>query len=159
MKKNICIGLSLAVVLMCFWYYHSHYLSRKSFHCDTQQISVQVKAKNDIFLNAYSTVVFSSSKTGIIYITGSIKENDTRYLLDRNISFVVTPSEVKGGKNTQFTHEEVHPADNTPDKIWRNFLMPEIGHVEFHTEILPLLHNALLLRGLTNPFLICIKQY
>ncbi|MGL5388373.1 MAG: hypothetical protein ACRC2A_05275 [Enterobacterales bacterium] len=157
MKKIIGAVLFLVILLPSLWYY-SQQQSRKPFRCDTQQISVQVKAQNNIVLNANSTIIFSSAKTGVAYITGSITENNTRYLLDRNISFSITPSEIKGNNNTQFTHENVHPADNTPDSVWHNFLMPEVENIDFYTEIKPLRGNALLIRGFTNPFLVCIRQ-
>lgn len=158
MKKIIGAALLLAVLFICLGYYITHQQSRKPFRCDTQQLSVQVKAKSNISLNANSTILFSSSKSGMFYITGSIKENDTRYLLDRNISFSITPSEIKTGNNVKFTHEQIHPADNTPDNIWRNYLMPEIELINIYTEVIPLFHNALLIRGFSNPFLVCIKQ-
>ncbi|CAI0878677.1 hypothetical protein [Serratia fonticola] len=158
MKKIIGAALLLTVLLMCLWYFNAHHQGRNPFRCDTRQLSVQVKAKTNIVLNASSTILFSSSKSGMFYITGSVKENDTRYLLDRNISFAITPSEIKGGNNVQFTHEQIHPADNTPDNIWHNYLMPEIELVDIYTEAVPLFHNALLIRGFSNPFLVCIKQ-
>lgn len=158
MKRMIGAVLLFTALLMCLWWWHVHHQGRKPFRCDTQQISSLVKTHNNISLNANSTIVFSSSKTGIFYITGSIKENDTRYLLDRKIFFTITPSELKGANNTQITHEEVHPVDNTPDNVWRNIMMPEVKNVDFYTEITPLLHNAMLIRGLTNPFLVCIRQ-
>lgn len=158
MKKIIAAVLLLAFLLIGLWYYSLHQ-GRKPFRCDAQQIYVQVKSQKNIVLNANSTVIFSSLKTGIVYITGSIKEDDTRYRLVRKIFFTITPSEIKGTNNTQLTHEEVHPSDNTPDKIWRNILLPEIQHVDFYTEIMPLRHNALLIRGFSNPFMVCIRQY
>ncbi|MEX3004755.1 hypothetical protein [Serratia fonticola] len=158
MKKIIGAALLLTVLLMCLWYFNAHHQGRNPFRCDTRQLSVQVKAKTNIVLNASSTILFSSSKSGMFYITGSVKENDTRYLLDRNISFAITPSEIKGGNNVQFTHEQIHPADNTPDDIWRKYVMPEIELVDIYTEVVPLFHNALLIRGFSNPFLVCIKQ-
>ncbi|MEX3004746.1 hypothetical protein [Serratia fonticola] len=157
MKKIIGAVLLLASLLIGLWYYSLHQ-GRKPFRCDTQQISVQVKGKKNIVLNANSTVIFSSSNTGIVYISGSIKEDDTRYLLARKIFFTINPSEIKGADNTQFTHEERHPGDNTPDQIWRDFLLPEIQHVDFHSEIIKLHQNALLISGVTNPFLVCTKQ-
>ncbi|CAM3829457.1 hypothetical protein [Serratia silvae] len=158
MKKIIGAALLFIVLLMCLWYFNVHHQGRKPFRCDTQQLSLQVKAKSNIVLKASSTIIFSSSKSGMFYITGSIKENDTRYLLDRNITFSITPSEIKGGNNVQFTHEQVHPADNTPGNVWRNYVMPEIELVDVYTEVVPLFHNALLIRGFSNPFLVCIKQ-
>lgn len=157
MKKVIGAVLLLASLLIGLWYYSLHQ-GKKPFRCDTQQIYVQVKAMKNINLNANSTIIFSSSKTGIVYIAGSIKEDDTRYLLDRKIFFTRTPSELKGSDNTQLTREEVHPSDNTPDKIWRDVLLPEIQQVDFHTEITQLRHNALLIRGVNNPFLIYTTQ-
>lgn len=157
MKKVIGAVLLVAFLLICLWYY-SLLQGRKPFRCDAQQISVQVKGQKNIFLNANATVIFSSSKTGIFYITGSIKEDDTRYLLDRKVFFTIMPSEIKGANNTQLTHEEVHPGDNTPDQIWRNFLLPETQHVDFYTELKPLHHNALLIRGFTNPLMVCTRQ-
>ncbi|CAI2006528.1 TPA: hypothetical protein ACSTLY_004229 [Serratia fonticola] len=157
MKKIIGAVLFLASLLIGLWYY-SLQQGRKPFRCDAQQVSVQVKAQKSIVLNANSTIIFSSSNTGIIFITGSIKEDDTRYLLDRKIFFTITPSEIKGTDNTQLTHEEVHPGDNTPNKIWINILLPEIQRIGFYTETIPLHHNALLIRGVTNPFLACTKQ-
>ncbi|MFV8845424.1 hypothetical protein [Serratia fonticola] len=157
MKKVIGAVLFLASLLIGLWYY-SLYQGRKPFRCDAQQISVQVKAKKSIVLNANATVIFSSSKASLIYITGSIKEDETQYLLDRKIFFTITPSEIKGTDNTQLTHEEVHPGDNTPNQIWLNVLLPEIQRINFYTKIIPLHHNALLIRGVTNPFLVCTKQ-
>jgi len=158
MKKIIGAALLLIVLLMCLWYFNVHHEGRKPFRCDTQQVLLQVKAKSNIVLNASTTILFSSSKSGMFYITGSIKENDTRYLLDRNVSFSITPAEIKMGNNIQFTHEQVHPADNTPDHIWRKYVMPEVELVDIYTEAVPLFHNALLIRGFSNPFLVCIKQ-
>lgn len=158
MKKIIGATLLLTALLICLWYLNVHHQSRKPFRCDTQQLSLQVKAKSNIVVKASATIIFSSTKSGMIYITGSLKENDTRYLLDRNTAFTITPSELKGGNNVQFTHEQVHPADNTPDYIWRKYVMPEIELVDIYMEIVPLFHNALLIRGFSNPFLVCIKQ-
>lgn len=158
MKKIIGAALLLTVLLMCLWYFNVHHQDRKPFRCDTQQVSLQVKAKSNIILKASATIIFSSSKSGMLYISGSIKENDTRYLLDRNTAFSITPSEIKGGNNVQFTHEQVHPADTTPDYIWRKYVMPEIELVDIYTEVVPLFHNAVLIRGFSNPFLVCIKQ-
>ncbi|CAI0832533.1 TPA: hypothetical protein ACSTJY_004167 [Serratia fonticola] len=158
MKKIIGAALLLIVLLMCLWYFNVHHEGRKPFRCDTQQVLLQVKAKSNIVLNASTTILFSSSKSGMFYITGSIKENDTRYLLDRNVSFSITPAEIKMGNNIQFTREQVHPADNTPDHIWRKYVMPEVELVDIYTEAVPLFHNALLIRGFSNPFLVCIKQ-
>ncbi|MEB7884167.1 hypothetical protein [Serratia fonticola] len=158
MKRISSAVLIFSVLLMCIWWWHHYHQGRKPFRCDTQQISILLKTHNNISLNANSTIVFSSSKTGIVYITGSIKENDTRYLLDRKIFFTITPSELKGANNTQITHEEVHPVDTTPDNVWRNIIMPEVKNVDFYTEITPLFHNAMLIRGLTNPFLVCTRQ-
>ncbi|AYM91845.1 MULTISPECIES: hypothetical protein [Serratia] len=158
MKKIIGAALLLTVLLMCLWYFNVHHQGRKPFRCDTQQVSLQVKAKSNIVLKASATILFSSSKSGMFYISGSIKENDTRYLLDRNTAFTITPSEIKSGNNVQFTHEQVHPADNTPDYIWRKYVMPEVELVDIYTEVVPLFHNALLIRGFSNPFLVCIKQ-
>lgn len=156
MKKFVGAVLFTAILLLCLWYYTQH--GRKPFRCDTQQISVLVKAQTDIVLNANSTVIFSSAQNGIVYLIGSVKENDTRYLLDRKIFFTLTPSELEGASNTQLTHEEVHPADSTPDRIWQNFLLPEVQRVNFYTQIIPLFHNALLIKGVSNPFLVCIRQ-
>ncbi|ALX96642.1 hypothetical protein AV650_25270 [Serratia fonticola] len=157
MKTVISTVLIFISLLIGLWYYSLHQV-RKPFRCDAQQISVQVKGQKSIVLNANATVIFSSSKNGIVYISGSIKESDTRYLLARKIFFTITPSEIKGTNNTQLTHEEVHPGDNTPEKIWRDFLLPEIQHVDFYSEIKKLRHNALLISGVTNPFLVCTKQ-
>jgi hypothetical protein len=157
MNKVIAAVLLLAFLLIGLWYYSLHQ-DRKPFRCDAQQIFLQVKGQKNIVLNANATVIFSSSKTGIVNINGSIKEDDTRYLLTRKIFFTITPSEIKGANNTQFTHEAVHPGDNTPDQIWRNFLLPEIERVDFYTEIMPLRHNALLIRGFTNPLMVCTRQ-
>ncbi|WP_422526609.1 hypothetical protein [Serratia fonticola] len=158
MKRVIGTVLLFTVLLMCLWWWRSHHQDIKPFRCDTQQISLQVKRNSNIVLIANATVIFSSSKTSIVYITGSIKDNDKRYQLARKIFVTITPSELKGVNNTQITHEEVHPIDNTPDIIWRDFLMPEVEKVDFYTEIIPLFHNAVLIRGLTNPFLVCVKQ-
>ncbi|MGQ8775832.1 hypothetical protein ACUTQ5_15750 [Serratia sp. NA_112.1] len=158
MKKIIGAALLLTIILVCLWYFNVHYQSRKSFRCDTQQVSLQVKAKSNIVLKVSVTIIFSSSKSGIFYIIGSIKENNTRYLLDRNTSFTIMPSEIKGGNNVQFTHVQVHPADSTPDYLWKKYVMPEVELVDIYTELVPLFHNALLIRGFSNPFLVCIKQ-
>ncbi|MBC3377670.1 hypothetical protein H8I69_00860 [Serratia fonticola] len=158
MKRIIATVLLLTALLMCLWWWHAHHQGRPPFRCDTQQISVQVKAQTNILLNANSTIIFSSSKTGIVNLVGSIKENDTRYQLSRKLFFTITPSELKGVNNTQITHEEVHPADNTPNNVWQKFLMPEVEKVDFYTELVPLFNNAVLIRGLVNPFLVCIKQ-
>ncbi|VTR30356.1 Uncharacterised protein [Serratia fonticola] len=109
MKKIIGAALLLTVLLMCLWSFNVHHQGRKPFRCDTQQVSLQVKAESNIVLNASATILFSSSKSGMFYISGSIKENDTRYLLDRNTAFTITPSEIKSGNNVQFTHEQVSP--------------------------------------------------
>ncbi|VEI75043.1 Uncharacterised protein [Serratia fonticola] len=95
MKTVISTVLIFTALLIGLWYYSLHQV-RKPFRCDTQQIFVQVKGQKSIVLNANATVIFSSSKNGIVYISGSIKEGDTRYLLDRKIFFTITPSEIKG---------------------------------------------------------------
>lgn len=158
MKKIIGAALLLTVLLTCLWYFNVYHQGIKPFRCDTQQLSLQVKAKSNIVLNASTTIIFSSPKSGMFYITGSVKENDIRYLLDRNTSFTITPSAIEGGNNVKFTHKQVHPADTTPEYIWQKYVMPQIKLVDIYAEIIPLHHNALFIRGFTNPYLICIKQ-
>lgn len=157
MRKIIVTVLLLTLLLLCLWFY-SHHHNRKPFRCDTQQLSVLIKAKKNIALNASVTIVFSSKTTGIVYVTGSLKEEETRYLLSRKLFFTITPSELENASNTLITHEDIRPSDNTPDSIWRNIVLPEMQNVSFYTQIIPLLNNALLVQSLTNPLLICTRQ-
>jgi hypothetical protein len=156
MKKFISAFLFI-ILLMCLlsWYFH-HY-TKSIFRCDTQKMSVLIKWPKIIELNANSTIMISPSEAGIIYITGSIQENDDKYVINRTIAFTMTPLGREGANKTQFTHEEIHPGDNTPENIWTDYLRPNFMHVNFYMEIIPLLHNAVLIKGVNNPYFVCIK--
>ena len=157
MKKLIGIILFIIILLMCLLSWYFHHRTKSIFRCDTQTMSVLIKWPKNIELNANSTIMLASSGTGIIYITGSIKENDEKYVINRTIFFTITPLEREGANKTQFTHEDIHPGDNTPENIWNDYLRPNFMHVNFYTEIIPLHYNAVLIKGVNNPYLVCIK--
>ncbi|WP_431225411.1 FidL-like protein [Serratia sp. L9] len=156
MKKIIALFILIVIFLSALYYYRAT-KEHLPFRCDGQIHNQTVTPTGNVQLNAYISVIFTAENTGTMYTVGSVKDEHTSYILHRHSLFSIKPSPIKGSNNIIFTQEQIHPLDNTPDKLWHNFILPQVDNVDFNVEIKPVNQNALLIQGLSIPFIICIN--
>lgn len=156
MKKIAALIILIVIFLSALYYYRST-KEHLPFRCDGQMHNQIVTPTGNVQLNAYISVIFTAENSGTMYSVGSVKDEHTSYILQRHTLFSIKPSPIKGLSNIAFTQEQVHPLDNTPDNLWHNFILPQVNNVGFNVEIMPVNQNALLIQGLTTPFIICIN--
>ncbi|MGH2624918.1 MAG: hypothetical protein ACRDE7_14720 [Sphingobacterium sp.] len=160
--KKITITIFFIVLIvtsLIFLLYYKHDNEHFPFRCDGQMLNQVATPTGNVELNAFISVIFTTDRTGIMYTTGSVKDKNTLYTLQRQTFFNITPAPLKGTNDVYFTHETVHPTDNTPDNLWHNVILPQVNNVKFNVEMKIVNHNALLVRGLSTPFIICVKPY
>lgn len=156
--KKIIFAL-LAIILICGYLFYRHHFtvpSKQPFRCDTQVISYTERNNKIVDVNLYLSAIFTVRGEGLLEMTGTYKQDNQQYLVNRKILFTHRHSELNGMKKTTITREVVGPSDNVPDESWQQYILPDITGVEFYTELKKMNKNAMLFQGLSNPFFICV---
>ncbi|WP_411751861.1 hypothetical protein [Serratia sp. (in: enterobacteria)] len=157
--KKFAVALLLIISLCAILFYVYQYASRKPFHCDAQMFAhLKVRDGDGVEVNTHVDVIFISQHEGSIKFSGSIKNQGHSYILRRTVFFTIAPSELENVNKLVFTHTESHPVDNTPTDLWENRVLPQTPGIEFHSKIMALDKNAIILKGFSNPLLICIRR-
>lgn len=161
MKKIILtiIFIALITITLVYILYYKHTSETPPFRCDGQILNKVATPTGNVELNAYISIIFTTDRTGIMYTTGSVKDENTLYTLQRQTFFNIHPAPLKGTNDVYFTNETVHPTDNTPDSLWHNVILPQVNNVKFNVEIKTVNYNTLLVQGLSTPFIICVRPY
>lgn len=157
--KKFVIFLSITLTLGTVFYTIYKTQHHGAFHCDAQVISHLINdADNKIEINTNVVIVFSSSTQGVMLFSGSVEYEGKKYTLNRNTYFSIAPSELKEVRKVSITNENIKPKDNTPNELWRNRILPEIPGIAYYSEVKKLNNNAILVKTLTNPLLVCLRQ-
>jgi hypothetical protein len=157
--KKIVVALLLIVSLgsLLFYWYQSQ--SLKPFHCDAQVFAhLKIDETEAVEVNSYVDVIFKSAHDGVLKFSGSIKNKGHDYILRRTVYFTVAPSELKNVNKIVFTRTESHPTDNTPADLWQNRVLPQTPGIEFYSKIRWLERDAIIIKGFTNPLIVCIRR-
>ncbi|TQI82270.1 FidL-like putative membrane protein [Serratia fonticola] len=158
MKKLAIISLFLiSLGSILFYIYQSP--QRKPFHCDAEMIAhISDPGVERVDLNAHIDIMYTSENYGFIKFSGSVKHGENHYSLSRNTYFTITPSDLENVNKIAFTHEDIHPRDNTPEDLWKNRILPQIPGIEFYSKVRVVNKNAIIIKGFSNPLLVCIRH-
>lgn len=154
MKK--IMALSSLIILLCGYLYY-HYHSKKPFHCEAQIISHIERGSGNVEMSMYADIVISFHDESVISLTGSIKEDDKDYIVNRTIFFTLLKSELVGINKSKIIRENKSKNDEVPDVLWSKYVITKTIGDYFNTELKPLNKNAILLQELSNPMFVCTK--
>lgn len=159
MKKIIIIILLSLMALITAVYLYNNYQSRKPFRCDNQiKTLITMQDRENLALILHITVVFTSPEKGDLVATGSLTGGKKDYIVSRKVTFETKHSALSGINKTTINSEVRHEIDNIPDEIWQKYIMPEKIGVEFYLETKRLNKNAVLIKGLSNPYFVCTRS-
>lgn len=155
MKKIMFFVLTL--IFACGYLYY-HYKNETVFRCETQLLSHIELDNKKTEANLHATIIFTLYNNIFFEVTGSFKQDNQKYMVNRKIIFTIKPSLLNGMNKTIITHEVVNPLDQVPEKQWQRYILPATLGEEFYTEIVKLNKNAVLLQGFSNPLLVCVRS-
>lgn len=159
MKKNLIIVLLSLMILISAVYFYNSYKSWEPFRCDTQiKTLITLQDQENLALNLHITIVFTSPEKGDLVAAGSLTGAKKDYIVARKISFETKHSALSGINKTTINSEVHHEIDNVPDELWEQYIMPEKTGVEFYLESKRLNKNAVLIKGLSNPYFVCTRS-
>ncbi|MGF6190378.1 hypothetical protein [Serratia sp. 2723] len=157
--KKIVVTLLLIISLSSILFYLYQWQSLKPFHCNAQVFAhLKIDEADAVEVNTHVDIIFRSPHDGIMKFSGSIKNKGNSYNLRRTVYFTVTPSELENVNEIVFTRTESHPLDNTPENLWHNRVLPQTPGIGFYSKIKELNNNAIIIKGFTNPLVVCIRQ-
>lgn len=157
MKKKL-FALLVTIFICGYIYYHLDFNvhGKKPFRCDSQVISHIERNEKNIDINLYISAIFTIRGEGLLEVTGTYKQDNQQYLVNRKVIFTHKNSELNNMKKTTITREIVTSVDNVPNDSWRRYILPDIPGIEFYTELKRMNKNAMLFQGLSNPFFLCV---
>lgn len=91
-------------------------------------------------------------------IIGTVKTREHSYWLSRSSYFSLSPNETNKVKTMKITKVVKHSIDTTPEDIWSRDILIDSPGVDFHIEIAHLKDNAILIKTINTPHLICAKK-
>lgn len=147
----------LTIIFICGYLYY-YYKNEPVFRCETQLLSHIELDNKKIETNLHATIIFTLYNNIFFEVTGSFKQNNQQYMVNRKIIFTIKPSLLSGMNKTIITHEAINPLDQVPKELWQRYILPAAPGDEFYTEIVKLNNNAVLLQGFSNPLLVCVRQ-
>lgn len=157
--KKIVVALLLIISLCATLFYIYQVQSRKPFHCNAQLFAqLKLYETDKVEVNTHVDVIFRSTHDGIMKFSGSIKNKGNNYILRRTVYFTINPSELENVNEVVFTRTESHPVDNTPEDLWQNRVLPQTPGIGFYSKIKGLEKNAIIIKGFTNPLIVCIRS-
>lgn len=157
--KKIVVALLLSIGLCAILFYVYQFASRRPFHCDAQMFAhLKLYEGDAVEVNSHVDIILISPRDGIMKFSGSVKNNGNSYVLKRTAYFTITPSELENVNKVVFTRTEAHPVDNTPADLWQNRVLPQTPGIEFYSKIRALDKNAIILKGFSNPLIVCIVR-
>lgn len=158
MKKIVAILLSI-ISLGAILFYVYQFLTYRPFHCDAQMFAhLSTKDDDKIEVNTHIDIIYSSERNGIMKFSGSVKDQTKSYILRRTAHFTISQSELENVNKVVFTRTESHPLDNLPDDLWVNRVLPQTPGIEFYSKIRALERNAIIIKGFSNPLIVCIRR-
>lgn len=159
MKKIIIIVLLSLMALIPAVYFYNSYQSWEPFRCDTQiKMLITTQDQENIAINLHVNIVFTSPEGGDLVAAGSLTGGKKDYIVFKKISFETKQSALSGFNKTTINSELRHEIDNVPDQLWQQYIMPAKTGVEFYLEPKRLNKNAMLIKGLSNPYFVCTRS-
>lgn len=157
MKKLIISLTSLIIAILSGVFLYLNHSNWKPFRCNTHLTShIVSKEGKQLELNLDTSVVTAHESSSELLAVGSLKDPTNNYVITRRIFIAMKPSDFKGFSKTMITREERHPIDNLPDTLWQQYVLPEAPGVAFYIETKQLNKNSHLIKGLTNPYFVCV---
>ncbi|CAI0779334.1 TPA: hypothetical protein ACSTJ0_000250 [Serratia fonticola] len=154
--KIILTPLLIAFIVSGLFYYHHHQI--RPFRCDAQSISHIEQGEDKVDLNLNVNIIFTLHNEGVLSFTGSVKHAGREYLVNRELFFTSTPSELEGTNKTKITREEINKNDELPLGLWQQYILSKVQGTEFYTNLTAVNHNGMLLQELSNPLFVCVRS-
>ncbi|CAM3794678.1 hypothetical protein [Serratia silvae] len=157
--KKFVVALLLLICLSTMLFYVYQFASYRPFHCDAQLFEhLNVREGDSVEVNTHVDIIFTAQHHGSVKFSGSVKNQGHSYVLRRTTFFTVSPSELDNVEKMVFTRTESHPVDNTPEELWQHRVLPQTPGIEFYSKIRALNRDAIILKGFSNPLIICIRR-
>lgn len=153
--KKIITPLIFIIFLCGYLYYHYH--SKKPFRCDSQIIAHIDHGNGNVEINLYAYIIVSFRSEGVITLSGTLRQEEKEYLVNRVIYFTTQKSELDGVNKTTMTREEKGTNDEVPELIWHKYVPIRSIGLEFNSELKALNKNAIFIQELSNPLFVCTK--
>ncbi|CAI2529703.1 FidL-like protein [Serratia plymuthica] len=128
------------------------------FKC-ASQYQLHIERDNDFTSFVGRVNLFLTDDTeGFFNIVGTVKTREHSYWLSRSSYFSLSPNETNKVRTIKITKVVKHSIDTTPEDIWSRDILVDSPGVEFHIEIAHLKDNAILVKTINTPHLICAKK-
>lgn len=153
--KNILITFNAILFLVFF---SSSIRAYEPFKC-ASQYQLLIERDNDFtsFIGRVN-LFLTNDMEGFFNIIGIVKTKEHSYWLSRSSYFSLSPNETNKVKIMKITKVVKHDLDTTPEDIWSRDILIDSPGVDFHIEIAHLKDNAILIKTINTPHLICAKE-
>ncbi|MGQ8773262.1 FidL-like protein [Serratia sp. NA_112.1] len=153
--KKMLIAFNAILFLVFF---SSSIRADELFKC-ASQYQMLIERDND-FTSFIGRVNFflTDDTEGFFNIIGTVKTREHSYWLSRSSYFSLSPNETNKVKTVKITKVVKHSIDTTPEDIWSRDILIDSPGVDFHIEIAHLKDNAILIKTINTPHLICAKK-
>ncbi|MGX1957629.1 FidL-like protein [Serratia proteamaculans] len=153
--KKMLIAFNAILFLVFF---SSSIRADESFKC-ASQYQMLIERDNDFTSFIGRVNLFLTDDTeGFFNIIGTVKTKEHSYWLSRSSYFSLSPNETNKVKTMKITKVVKHSIDTTPEEIWSRDILIDSPDVDFHIEIAHLKDNAILIKTINTPHLICAKK-
>lgn len=160
MKKyilSLLIFLFLFLFLFLFFYYQIN-KTDNPFLCDSQLISKLEIDDKSVEINLYAKNLIYIDSESTMSLTGSIAVNNSEYVVNRKIKFVLNKTSLHDLYTTKIIKDEKQKNDDVSDSVWHRYFLSTPLNTQFNTEIIKLNNNAIFLKELANPIFICTQM-
>ncbi|CAI1773872.1 MULTISPECIES: FidL-like protein [Serratia] len=164
--KNILIAFN---AILFFVFFSLSIRADEPFKC-ASQYQLLIERDNDFTSFIGRVNLFLTDDTeGFFNIIGTVKTKERSYWLSRSSYFSLSPlsrssyfslspNETNKFKTMKITKVVKHSIDSTPEDIWSRDILIDSPGVEFHIEMAHLKDNAILIKSINTPHLICAKK-
>ncbi|SPZ66037.1 Uncharacterised protein [Serratia quinivorans] len=154
MKKILIVFYAILFLV----FFSSSIRADKPFKC-TSQYQILIERNNGFTSFVGRVSLFLTDDTeGFFNLMGTVKTKEHSYWLSRSSYFSLSPDETNKVKAMKITKVVKHSIDTLPEDIWLRDILINSPGIEFHMEIAHLRDNAILIKSINTPYLICAKE-
>ncbi|MFJ7500588.1 FidL-like protein [Serratia grimesii] len=133
----------------------------EEFNCQAQ-LSQSAYTNNNtgetIRTNAFVTVFLTKKDGGFFSMAGTIENDGVIHDLRRVANFSISQETLLGMRKIIIKSVDISPSDNTPDKIWNDYVVPEKAGIPLYVKLKKINSNTIIINSLSLPYLMCVMQ-